>query len=315
MASLSIVTTLYKSESYVHEFYERCRKVLQRLGISQYEFVFVDDGSPDNSLEEALKLHSQDKRVSVVQLSRNFGHHKAIMTGLAHAEGDFVFLIDVDLEEEPELLEKMWAEAQSDKSIDVIYGVQETRKGRFFERWSGLLFYWAFNWLADNAKVEKNFCTIRLMKKNYVQSLIRFQEKEFYFAPICAVTGYNQKPMVIKKHSTSETTYRFLTKYHMLINSVLTFTNKPLFFVFYFGLFITSCSIAMGIYFIAMKLLFDSTMSGWTSLIVSIWFLGGCIILFLGIVAIYISKIFIETKGRPFSIVRQLHARREELSL
>ena len=167
MASLSIITTVYKSERYVHEFYERSRKVLQRLGISQYEFIFVDDGSPDNSLDEALKLHDQDRRVSVIQLSRNFGHHKAIMTGLAHAAGDFVFLIDVDLEEDPELLERMWAETQKDKSIDVVYGVQETRKGKFFERWSGLLFYWAFNWLADGTKVEKNFCTIRLMKRNY----------------------------------------------------------------------------------------------------------------------------------------------------
>jgi putative glycosyltransferase len=99
------------------------------------------DGSPDDSLKKSIKLYNKDKKVKVIELSRNFGHHKAIMTGLSHAKGEFVFLIDVDLEEEPELLGRFWQELQNSDDVDVVYGVQENRKGGWFERWSGNLYY------------------------------------------------------------------------------------------------------------------------------------------------------------------------------
>ena len=104
---LSIVTTLYKSSEYVDEFYERISKEAQKI-TDNYEIIFVDDGSPDDSLQKCITLYQQDQKVAVIELSRNFGHHKAIMTGLSHAQGDFVLLIDSDLEEEPELLGKFW---------------------------------------------------------------------------------------------------------------------------------------------------------------------------------------------------------------
>ena len=114
MTELSIVVTMYYSEKYVKEFYERSHKTLKKIGIDEYEFVLVDDGSPDNSLEEALKIHQRDPKVKVVELSRNFGHHKAMMTGLAHASGKKTFLIDIDLEEKPELLKTFWNELDID---------------------------------------------------------------------------------------------------------------------------------------------------------------------------------------------------------
>ncbi len=100
---LSIVSTLYQSAPYIAEFYERCTQVAKQFANQDYEIIFVNDGSPDNSLEIAIELYKQDSHVKIIDLSRNFGHHKAMMTGLAHAKGTYVFLIDSDLEEEPEL--------------------------------------------------------------------------------------------------------------------------------------------------------------------------------------------------------------------
>ena len=198
---LSIVTTLYYSEKTIREFYEKLLKIIQDIKIADYEFIFVDDGSPDQSLAEAVKLHKKNPRVKVIQFSRNFGHHKAIMTGLAHANGEYVFLIDSDLEEEPELLKMFWNEInkKENKAIDVVYGIQAKRKGSWFERITGVWFYKIFNLLSDQAKVEKFFLTVRIMKKPYVQEIIRFQEQEFYFAPICSLTGFNQRSIIVKK--------------------------------------------------------------------------------------------------------------------
>ena len=125
---LSIVTTLYKSSPYIDEFYVRISKEAQKI-TNDYEIIFVDDGSPDDSLLKVVALYERDSRVKVVELSRNFGHHKAIMTGLSCAKGDFVFLIDSDLEEAPELLGSFWNELQKEDDLDVVYGVQEKRKG------------------------------------------------------------------------------------------------------------------------------------------------------------------------------------------
>lgn len=130
---LSIVTTLYKSSEYIDDFYQRISIEAYKI-TNDYEIIFVDDGSPDESLQKAIGLYQNDSKVKVIELSRNFGHHKAIMTGLSHAVGDYVFLIDSDLEEEPELLGRFWKELHKAEEIDVVYGVQETRKGGRFEK-------------------------------------------------------------------------------------------------------------------------------------------------------------------------------------
>src|SRR3954467_2021177 len=143
---LSIVTTLYRSALHLEEFHRRVRAPAEKI-TSDYEIIFVNDGSPDNSLGIALSIYERDDRVRVIDLSRNFGHHKAMMTGLTHARGDLVFLIDSDLEEDPELLAS-FGEAMSQTGADVVYGVQRGRRGGLVERWSGRLFFTIFNWLS-----------------------------------------------------------------------------------------------------------------------------------------------------------------------
>jgi putative glycosyltransferase len=136
---------MYYSAPYLNEFYTRIRAAAEKI-TSDYEIIFVNDGSPDDSLKMAVSLYENDPKVRVIDLSRNFGHHKAAMTGLAHAKGDSVFLIDVDLEEEPELLNRFY-DIFKDSDADVVYGVQTKRMGGLWEKATGALYWWMFNLL------------------------------------------------------------------------------------------------------------------------------------------------------------------------
>jgi putative glycosyltransferase len=307
---LSIVATLYQSAPYIREFHERASRVAQQLAGDDYEIVFVNDGSPDDSLELAIQLTERDHHVIVVDLSRNFGHHKAIMTGLAHAKGDIVFLIDSDLEEEPEYLTSFAKQLESE-SCDVVYGVQEQRKGRWFERWSGQWFYRFFNAITG-MEMPANIVIARLMKRGYVEALLRHQEREIFFAGLLHITGFDQRAHLVKKHSTSQTTYTFRSKMSLLVNSVTSFSNTPLVGIFYIGVAISMLAMAYIIYLGAYWMFLAKPLSGWTSVMASIWMLGGMIISFIGVVGIYLSKIFSETKQRPYTIVRQIYAKRKE---
>lgn len=304
---LSIVATLYQSAPYISEFHQRASAAARQLVGDDYEIVLVNDGSPDNSLDLAIQLTESDSHVVVVDLSRNFGHHKAMMTGLAHATGERVFLIDSDLEEEPEFLLSFDAQMNSELS-DVVYGVQEQRKGRWFERWSGQWFYRIFTALTGQALPE-NIVTARLMSRRYVDALLRHEEREVFMAGLWHITGFIQCPQTVRKHSSSETTYTFRHKMSLLVNSVTSFSNAPLISIFYIGISISLLAISyigyLGIHWISLA----KPLSGWTSVMASIWLLGGMIISFIGVVGIYLSKIFSETKRRPYTIVRQIYAK------
>ena len=302
---LSIVTTLYKSSPYIDEFYSRISKEAQKI-TDDFEIIFVDDGSPDDSLQKAVALYEKDSKVKVIELSRNFGHHKAIMTGLSHAKGEFVFLIDSDLEEEPELLGKFWEELLKEKELDVVYGVQESRKGGWFEKWSGGLFWKLINFMSP-IKIPSNMITARLMTYQYNKSLIEYKESEIFIGGIWAHTGYRQQELKVKKGSQSETTYTIKRKLSLFVNSITSFSSKPLIYIFYIGLITTFFSTIFILKLLIDKLFFGLAFEGWTSLIVSVWFFGGLIILLLGIIGIYLSKIFIEVKQRPYTIVRKLY--------
>lgn len=302
---LSIVATLYQSEQYINEFCERARATAIELVGEDYEIILVNDGSQDSSLDEAIKICDRDHHIIVVDLSRNFGHHKAMMTGLAHAKGEKVFLIDSDLEEEPEWLLKFDFE-MSKKKCDVVYGVQESRRGKWFERWSGEIYYLIFNWLID-IDHPYNLTTARLMSQRYVKALLQFQEREMVISGLWALTGFMQIPLSVKKHSSSPTTYSFSKKIDNAIRAVTSFSDKPLRMIFYTGLLFFGCSLIYAVYLISRQLFWGNTISGWSSVMVSIWLLGGLLILFVGIVGMYLSKIYYETKHRPNTIIRDIY--------
>lgn len=307
MTQLSIVATLYQSAAYVDEFHRRASAAARSLARDDYEIVLVNDGSPDESLARALALTRADPRLVVVDLSRNFGHHKAMMTGLAHARGERVFLIDSDLEEEPEWLCEFAAQMDHD-GCDVVYGVQKSRRGGWFERWSGQAFY-AILPRITGIDMPKNMVTARLMTRRYVDALLLHREREIDIGGLWAITGFAQRPRAVVKHSSSQTTYSLPRRFAVLVNSITSFSNTPLIGIFYVGL--VMCAIA-GFYaacVVVQWAFLAEPVSGWTSLIVSVWLLGGMIILFIGIVGIYLSKMFSEVKRRPYTIVKEIHGR------
>lgn len=303
-AKLSIVATLYRSAGTIIEFYERCMTAASRH-FHDIELVLVNDGSPDDSLALALDLKEKDPRVIVVDLSRNFGHHKAMMTGLTVASGDYVFLIDSDLEEEPELLDTFWNRFQKG-DCDVVYGVQETRRGGWFERITGDVFFWLVDRLSDE-KLPRNLVTARLMTRDYVRALIRHRDREFFIAHLWLLTGFRQQPVTVRKLALSPTTYSVTRRVEMLIKYVTTTSTKLLYLILYLG-FATACLSAAGVLYIIARYLWTGVATdGWTSLIVAVCFFGGLTILILGIIGIYIANIFSETKRRPYAVVRRIH--------
>lgn len=301
---LSIVSTLYHSGPHLAEFHRRVTAAVRSI-TKDYEIILVNDGSPDDSQQIALQLAKDDERLSVIELSRNFGHYRAIMTGLAQSRGEWVFLIDCDLEEEPELLPAFWEKARADDA-DVVYGVQRRRKGRLFERLSGEIFYAFINRLST-VPVPRNVATVRLMSRPYVRGLVRHRDREIFLAGLWALTGFRQLPLEIDKRSSSPTTYNLARKVSAFVNAVTSFSTKPLVFVFYLGIFISIMSAVAGGYLLVRRIFFGEFLVGWPSLIVSIWFIGGVTIFSLGVIGIYLSKIFAETKRRPYTVVRSIH--------
>jgi len=301
---LSIVTTLYRSAASIEEFYSRAMKAAEAI-TDDIELVMVNDGSPDDSIDRALTLQRTDPRVVIVDLARNFGHHKAMMTGLAYVTGDLVFLIDSDLEEQPEDLALFYQRfTQSD--CDVVYGTQDARRGGFIERVTGALFFALVGALSDQP-LPLNLVTSRLMTRDYVRALVRHRDREFVIAHLWQVSGFRQHAMIVKKLSRSPSTYSFRQRIEMAVKHVTTTSTRLLYFVLYAGILIFGLSVCVILYYLGRYFTSGIGVDGFTSQIVSIWLLGGLITLILGILGIYIANIMAETKRRPYTIVRRVH--------
>ena len=302
---LSIVATLYKSAAYIEEFHARMTACAVAFAQNDYEIILVDDGSPDESLRIAVALSERDPRVSVIELSRNFGHHQAMMTGLAHAQGERVFLIDSDLEEAPEWLD-LFAQRMQQEQCDVVYGVQGRRKGNVFEQSTGWIFYRLFRALT-NINQPDNIVTARLMTQRYVRALVSHKERELNIGGLWVITGFKQATQLVKKLSTSETTYTFRKKCGHLVKAITSFSSLPLMFTFYSGLLISFTAALYIVYLVARYFFVSAPPNGYTSIIASIWLFSGLIIFFLGVQGIYIAKIFTEVKQRPYTIIREIY--------
>jgi putative glycosyltransferase len=301
---ISVVTTLYRSAATVDEFYRRTMRVAESIA-DDVELILVDDGSPDESLRRAIALHESDPRVIVIELARNFGHHKAMMTGLTKADGDLVFLIDSDLEEEPELLRTFYSRLIAD-DCDVVYGFQESRRGGILERATGALYYSLLNLLSDD-KIPRNLLTVRLMKRNYVRALVRYRDREFVIAQLWSATGFRQVGIAVRKLSTSVSSYSLRTRAEYFVKHVTTSSTKLLYLFFYIGAILSVLAACMIAYYMLRYVFSGIGVSGFTSVIVSIWFFGGLLMLVLGAIGVYVANILSESKRRPYTVVRRVY--------
>lgn len=305
---LSIITTLYQSEPYIEEFVKRVCTEAKNI-TDDYEIIMVDDGSPDNSLITALQLRKSDPHLRIIELSRNFGHHKAMMAGLDHSRGDLVFLIDVDLEEPPELLSRFLDEMEAGH-WDVVYGIQKKRQGGLVKRVGGRFGWWLIQLLVP-VEFPFNLSTVRLMRSAYVRQLVRHKEQMTAIGGLWVLTGFRQRGLMFDKISRNGSSYTFGKRLRSLLDSVTSFSPIPLYGVFFLGLAISFLSLLVATGLIIRRLT-GYVLEGWISVMVSVWSLGGLILLCIGLMGLYISRIFIETKNRPYVIVRNVYGAHDQ---
>jgi len=308
MTKLSIVSTLYRSEPHVEEFLLRISDAAKKQ-TDDYEIILVNDGSPDKALERASEM--QEKLpLKLIDLSRNFGHHVALMEGVRQSVGDLVFLIDSDLEEDPADLASFYCMLnQSD--CDVVYGVQNTRKGGFFEKWSGRIFYWVIDRISVTA-AQTNSVTARLMTRRYVDALTSYNETVYAIGDLWISAGFEQKPLKINKHSKGETSYSTSKRIGNAFRYITASSTAPLQWFFWFGGVIFLGSLLSILVLIGLQLFGVVTVKGWVSILITILFFGGINIMGVGLVGIYVAHVFKEAKNRPTPIVRNIISKNNE---
>lgn len=305
---ISVVTTLYKSRCFLDQFMAEIHVALNQIQCLDFELIFVNDGSPDESLKYLIEKKKEIPQIKLIDLSRNFGHHYAIQAGLEYASGDYVFLIDNDLETPPSVLVDFYNEMNSDNSLDVVYGYQEVRKGNFLEKFTGSIFWVLINKLSD-IKIPHNILTERLMTKQYVESLLLLQDANVFLGGMMYWVGFNQKGLSIKKRQRKgASTYSFKRRAELMLQAITSFSGKPLEWLFYFGLTISFFSFLFIVYLGVQKVIHqDEIQLGWTSIVAINVLILGVISTFLGIIGIYIYKIFRQVQGRPNAIIKKIY--------
>lgn len=304
---VSVVTTVYKSERYLPDFLKQVITVLEEVSPADFELLFVIDGLTDNSKGFLLAQKEVLPQIRIIELSRNFGHHYAISAGLQYATGELIFLIDCDLEVSPAVLKDFKA-ILDQGAADVVFGVQVQRKGAFLERTLGGAFWRLFNYLSDT-KIPEDTVTERLMKRSYVDALLSMGDRNLFFAGMMHWVGFEQIPCRVNKgQREGQSTYTFRKRMDLLIEAVTSFSEKPLKLLFRVGLIIFVVSVVLAALFLFKKFFYPETvLVGFTSIIVLMLFGIGSILSALGLVGLYISRVFNQVKNRPLYLVKNIY--------
>jgi len=303
---LSIVTTMYRSRRFLDQFLAQCLHAVAESEVDSFEIVLVNDGSPDDSVEYVIGRKLDIPELVIVDLSRNFGHHYAMQAGLQHARGDLIMLIDCDLEVSPLVLKEFKEKLQSSR-CDVVYGFQEARKGGAFERASGGFFYKTFNLLSD-IKIPENIATERLMTRRYVDALLKLGDHNLFMGGMMSWAGFEQIGIPLKKKQREgKSSYTVLRRIHLMINAVSSFSALPLVWMFNIGMMITSVSFLYMFYLLFRKIFFDDALIGFTSMMALMAMTLGILTTGLGIIGIYLGKVFTQVQNRPTYIVKDIY--------
>ncbi|MFV0479265.1 MAG: glycosyltransferase family 2 protein [Anaerorhabdus sp.] len=313
MSLLSIVVPCYNEKETVHLFYDALKAVVDKMD-TQYEIIFVNDGSKDSTLEECIKLYNSDPTcVKVIDFSRNFGKESGLLAGLSAAKGDYVTVMDADLQDPPELLVEMM-KILKEKDIDVVGTRRVSRVGEpkirsFFAR----QFYKLINHFSE-VNIVDGARDCRLMTRQVVDSILEIQEYHRFSKGIFVWVGYKTEYLEYKnvERIAGETSWSFWGLLGYAIEGIVAFTVAPLRLATYTGFLISFASFAAMIFIFIRALLFGDAVSGWPSTMVMILFLGGIQLLALGIIGEYLSKTYMEVKKRPNYIIRKVYTNAEE---
>lgn len=283
-----------------------CMQAVSEIEYNHFEIILVNDGSPDDSLIYALERLHDIPQLVIVDLSRNFGHHYALQAGLAHARGQLVFLIDCDLEVSPLTLVAFKNKLIETKS-DMVYGYQESRKGDLFEKTSGGFFYKTFNLLSD-IKIPENIATERIMTRRYVDALLQLGDRNLFLGGMMSWTGFNQRGLSLqKKQRIGRSSYTLLARINLMVNAISSFTAQPLLWMFNIGLSITILSFIYVFYLLGRKILYNDALLGFTSIVALITLSLGIMTTGMGILGIYLGKVFTQVQNRPAYIVKDIY--------
>lgn len=304
--ALSIVSTMYRSRGFLPEFLDECVQAMREAAIDDYEIVLVNDGSPDDSLAYAVQRGGDLPQLVVVDLSRNFGHHQAMHAGLHQARGEHVFLIDCDLEIRPGAFGVLWQKMQTSRA-DMVFGYQENRKGGWFERLSGRFFWRGLDALSD-VRIPENMLTERIMSRRYVNALLSLGDFNVFMGGMMSWVGFMQLGVPLpKQQREGQSTYTLLKRLQLMVTAISSFSSRPLTWLFHAGVTITVLSFIYVGYLLFRKLAFDDSLLGFTSVMGLMAMSLGVTTMALGIVGIYLGKVFNQVQNRPTFIVRDVY--------
>ena len=300
---LSVVIPVYKAEQSLDELYRRLKASLEMIS-PDFEILLVEDCGGDRSWEIIERLAAADPRVRGIQLSRNFGQHYGITAGLDSCRGHWVVVMDCDLQDRPEEIPRLYAKAQ--EGFDIVLALRGKRRDAPLKRFTSWMFYRMFSYLAD-FDYDGDSGNFRIISRKVVDNLCQMREQLRFFGALVHWMGFKTTGIAVEhaERSHGESTYTFSKLWDLAMETIIAYSDKPLRLAVKLGFSMALLSFLYGAYLLTSTLLHGAVVPGWTSMMVSLFFIGGVIISIQGVVGIYIGKTFDETKKRPLYIVRQ----------
>jgi dolichol-phosphate mannosyltransferase len=301
-AMISVVSPVYGCGGTVIELYLRIKKALEAEKLS-FELLLIDDGSPDESWQAIEDLASRDDRVKGILLSRNFGQHNAITAGLEHVTGEWVVVMDCDLQDQPEEIIRLYRKAQ--EGFDIVLGKRQERKDSFIKKFLSKTFYRVLSYLTQTEQ-DSSIGNFGIYKASVIEAVCRLGDQQRFFPTLVKWVGFKQTSMNIdhSRRTIGKTSYSFRKTLNLALDVMLAFSDRPLRLIVKFGVYVSALSIVYTLITCIRYLSGTIKVMGYTSLIISVWFFSGIIILILGIVGLYIGKTYEKVKDRPQYIVK-----------
>ncbi len=298
---ISIVSPVYKADKILDKLVEEIQKVMLQMNLT-YEIILVDDRSPDDSWDVMKLLSAKFSEVKSIRLSKNFGQHPAIMAGLSIASGEWIVVMDCDLQDQPKEISKLYNKTK--EGFDIVLAKRENRQDGFLKKLSSKLFYKVFNYFAG-LKINNEIANFGIYNRKVIESTKNINDYIKYFPLFINWVGYNSTTISIEhnQRDIGQSSYSFSKLLALAFNVIISFSEKPLKIFTFLGIFISGFSFTVGIYFLIKALRGEISEPGFSSLIISIWFLSGMIISIIGLVGIYLGKTFNQVKNRPVFII------------
>jgi polyisoprenyl-phosphate glycosyltransferase len=304
LSLISVVVPVYKAENCLDELNRRLVSALETL-TPDFEIVLVEDCGGDRSWEIIERLSAQDGRIKGIQFSRNFGQHYGITAGLDRCDGDWVVVMDCDLQDRPEEIPRLYAKAQ--EGYDIVLALRGARQDNLLKRLTSWLFYKVFSYFAD-IEYDGQSGNFRIMSRKVVENFRLMREQLRFFGGLVQWMGFPTASIEVQhaQRHQGESTYTFAKLWKLASETIIAYSDKPLRLAIRFGFLMSFFAFCYGMYIFTRSLFYGSPIEGWSSLFVSLYFIGGVIIAILGIMGIYLGKAFDESKKRPLYIINRV---------